>query len=171
MKRIISETKYTCTMYTGTCTANFGEILVFNSPDPKGHVSFCYMYHEASVVVCHPLTFHILIFSSETNRPIRTKLNRDGPWVVSEFGFNYRIVSDDPAHRPRWPPWLKIENSAKKFLKNILLWNCWANWDQTFDGIVLRWSPLRIVSVDPARNPKLPITRLSVNIGPYGKNI
>ena len=28
-----------------------------------------------------------------------------------------KVVSDDPAHQPRWPPWLKIENSAKKSLK------------------------------------------------------
>ena len=64
-------------------------IVVFSSPDPKGHVSYC--HHEASVVRRRPssgvrrpssLAFHILIFSSETTGPIWTKLGRDGPWVV-----------------------------------------------------------------------------------------
>ena len=42
----------------------------FSSPDPKGHVRYC--HHLASVV--GPLTFHILIFSSETTWPNGTKL-------------------------------------------------------------------------------------------------
>jgi hypothetical protein len=29
----------------------------------------------------------------------------------------FRIVSDDPGCQPRWPPLLKIENSAKNHLK------------------------------------------------------
>jgi hypothetical protein len=32
---------------------------------------------------------------------------------------SFRIVSDDPGHQPRWPPLLKIENSAKNHLKMI----------------------------------------------------
>ena len=31
------------------------------------------------------------------------------------------IVSDNPGRQPRWPPLLKIENSAKKSFKNYLL--------------------------------------------------
>jgi 3',5'-cyclic AMP phosphodiesterase CpdA len=42
----------------------------FSSPDPKGHVRYC--HHLASAV--RPLTFHILIFSSETTWPNGTKL-------------------------------------------------------------------------------------------------
>jgi hypothetical protein len=38
----------------------------FSSPDPKGHVRYC--HHLASVV--RPLTFHILIYSSETTGPL-----------------------------------------------------------------------------------------------------
>ena len=38
---------------------------IFSSPDPKGHVSYC--HHWSSV---RPLTFHILINSSETTGPI-----------------------------------------------------------------------------------------------------
>jgi hypothetical protein len=44
----------------------------FSSPDPKGHVRYC--HHLASVV--RPLTFHILIYSSETTGPNGTKLGR-----------------------------------------------------------------------------------------------
>jgi hypothetical protein len=38
--------------------------------NPKGHVRYC--HHLASVV--RPLTFHILIYSSETTGPNETKL-------------------------------------------------------------------------------------------------
>ena len=44
-------------------------LTIFSSPDPKGHVSYC--HHWASVV--RPLTFHILINSTEATGPIWTK--------------------------------------------------------------------------------------------------
>jgi hypothetical protein len=40
--------------------------LFISSPDPKGHVRYC--HHLVSVV--RPLTFHILIYSSETTWPV-----------------------------------------------------------------------------------------------------
>jgi hypothetical protein len=52
--------------------------VVFSSPDPKGQVSYC--HHWASVVC--PLTFHILINSSEATGPIWTKLWWNGPWMT-----------------------------------------------------------------------------------------
>jgi hypothetical protein len=45
----------------------------------KGNVSFC--HHLASVVRC-PLTFHILIFSSETATLIDLKFGRKHLWKV-----------------------------------------------------------------------------------------
>jgi hypothetical protein len=45
---------------------------LFSSPDPKGHGRYC--HHLASVV--RTLTFHILIYSSETTGPNGTKLGR-----------------------------------------------------------------------------------------------
>jgi hypothetical protein len=45
----------------------------------KGNVSFC---HHLASVVCHPLTFHILIFSSEAPRSYELKLGRKHIWKV-----------------------------------------------------------------------------------------
>jgi hypothetical protein len=46
----------------------------------KGNVSFC---HHLASVVCRPLTFHILIFSSETPEP-----NEQGDNGKSYLSFN-----------------------------------------------------------------------------------
>jgi hypothetical protein len=56
----------------------------------KGNVSFC---HHLASDVCRPLTFHILIFSSETARPIDLKFGRKHLWKVL-----YKIAHFIPIH-------------------------------------------------------------------------
>ena len=63
------------------------------------------------------------VFFSETAWQIETK-----PWLKGPWMFPFRIVSDDPTHQPRWPPWLKIENSAKKSLKIFFSETAWPIW-------------------------------------------
>ena len=74
--------------------------LYFGSKALLGFRKFLAHFHHFSSVVRRPSsTFHILIFSSETTRPIATKLWWNGPWIAP-----FKIVSGDPDFQPRWPP-------------------------------------------------------------------
>ena len=94
------------------------------------------------------ISFYISIFSSETTRPIWTKLGRDCPWVVP---------FQNCARRPHSPTKMaavaKNIKFGKKSLKSLLVWNCLVNWNQTF----VKWSldgPLLELSDDPTRQPR-----------------
>ena len=75
----------------------------------KGYVSFC---HNLASVVCRPLTFHILIFSSETPRPYELKL------VGNIYGrSSIKIAHFVPIHLQTWPPQAIIVSDWPIFLK------------------------------------------------------
>ena len=97
--------------------------VLFSSP---GQVSYC--HHFSSVV--RPSTCHILIFSSETTGPIATKLWWNGSWMAPfQNCVRWSRLPTKMATK------LKIEKGGMKFKKN-LLWNYWANLNQT----LLKWS-------------------------------
>ena len=76
-------------------------------------------------------TFHILIFSSETTGPIATKLWWNGPWMTPfQICVRWSRIPTKMAAK------LKIEKRGMKLKKNLLLWNYWANLNQT----LLKWS-------------------------------
>ena len=54
-------------------------LVLFLAHLTKGNVSFC---HHLASVVCRPLTFHILIFSSETPQPNELKLDMKYLWKI-----------------------------------------------------------------------------------------
>ena len=110
-----------------------------------------YCYHWASVV--HPsLALYILIFSSETTGLIWTKLGRDGPWMVPFQNWIQR-----PHSPTNMAAIAKNRNLAQKIIKNLLLWNYLAKWDQPLvEWSLGGWSPFRIVSDDPTHQPRWP---------------
>ena len=83
-----------------------------------------------SSVICHPLTFHILIFSSETPQQNELKLGREhiSFWSINKHGHHrqfffligrfFKIFSSETA----WPNELKL---GRKHLWHVLYEKCW----------------------------------------------
>ena len=80
-------------------------VIVFSSPDPKGHVSYC--HHLASVVVVRRKLF-------QKSSPLKV-LDQWKPnlvWINTRVS-SFKIVSGDAVHQPTWPLLLKIEHMVK----------------------------------------------------------
>ena len=60
-------------------TSRYSNFNILFSKPCQGNMSFC---HHLVSVVCHPFTFHILIFSSENPKPNELKLGRKRLWKV-----------------------------------------------------------------------------------------
>ena len=79
--------------------------VIFSSPDPKGHVSYC--HHLASVVVVRRKLV-------QKSSPLKV-LDQWKPnlvWIITRVS-SFKIVSGDAVHQPTWPLLLKIEHMVK----------------------------------------------------------
>ena len=78
------------------CPEKYIKTYIFSSADPKGHVSYC--HHLASVVR------RKLFQKSSPLKPLG-QFKPNLAWVILR-GFPLKIMSDDPADQPSWPPCL-----------------------------------------------------------------
>ena len=114
---------------------NFDEIVIgwFSSKNVSGSSALRSRWPPQPNLAWHRTLceIHTKIFSSETTGPIATKLLWNDPWMAPfQKCVRWSQLPTKMAAK------LKIEKVGMKFKKNLLLWNYWANLNQT----LLKWS-------------------------------
>ena len=112
---------------------------------------FSLLAHLASHGVCRPLTFHILIFSSETTGPIATKLWWNGPWMAPfQNCVRWSRLPTKMATK------LKIEKRGDEIVKKSSSLKLLSQFQPNFAEMILGWSPSKIVSGISDLRPRWP---------------
>ena len=78
---------------------------IFNTPGPKGLVSYC--HHLASVAVVRRK-----LFQKSSPLKLLDQLKPNLVWIITRV-FNFKIVSGATVHQPTWALLLKIEYNGK----------------------------------------------------------
>ena len=76
---------------------------IISSPDPKGHVSYC--YHLASVV-------RRKLFQKSSPLKVLDQWKPNLVWIITRVS-SFKIVSGDAVHQPTWRLLLNIEHMVK----------------------------------------------------------
>ena len=82
-----------------------GMLHIISSPDPKGHVSYC--YHLASVVVVRRK-----LFKKSSPLKVLDQWKPNLVWIITMLS-SFKIVSGDALHQLTGPLLLKIEHMVK----------------------------------------------------------
>jgi hypothetical protein len=80
---------------------------------------------------------------------------------ITGFFMNFELL-------PILTDYANKKKGGMKFKKNLLLWNYWANLNQTAE-MILGWSPFKIVSVSAVLYPRWP-PLLKIEISSNGQN-